>query len=501
MIIGLYSLGAPLHGFDLSQVERSVVRIFNADDNSMGSGTIINANGDVLTNQHVTSGSRALYVISEFSGGEKAAEIVWESSTKDLAVIRAPGLTLPPARLLSGEPEKGSPVFSLGYPGAADLASLALDVTVTSGVLGRIFSGHPVGWEVIALQHDAEISLGNSGGPLFDGCGRVIGINTAGPRQTTPGVNWSSHIAESIGLLRARNVEFLPDDSPCVATGGTADPSTAGAAEEVRERDPAAESQAGAAKEEAQQAREKAEKAEQDAAAAGGQAEAAKEEAQQAREKAEKAEQDAVAAGGQAEAAKEEAQQAQEKAEKAEQDAAAASRQVEEVHKRMGLQNTFVILLSVLTLLALGLALRKPRQALVRVAGDMLEPLSRMSRQLKHGLVASDDRTGATRIALAGFDKQGRPVKILLRHKELDREQGGFTLGRHHLLVDKTLDDKRVSRRHVRFSCTGRDVFIEDLNSSNGTTLNGTQCFPFKPVKISPGDMVDIGGIELRVSG
>ncbi len=445
MIIGLYSLGAPLHGFDLSQVERSVVRIFNADDNSMGSGTIINANGDVLTNQHVTGGSRALYVISEFSGGEKAAEIVWESSTKDLAVIRAPGLTLPPARLLSGEPEKGSPVFSLGYPGAADLASLALDVTVTSGVLGRIFSGHPVGWEVIALQHDAEISLGNSGGPLFDGCGRVIGINTAGPRQTTPGVNWSSHIAESIGLLRARNVEFLPDDSPCVATGGAADPSTAGAAEEVRERDPAAESQAGAAKEEAQQAREKAEKAEQDAAA--------------------------------------------------------ASRQVEEVHKRMGLQNTFVILLSVLTLLALGLALRKPRQALVRVAGDMLEPLSRLSRQLGHGLVASGDRTGATRIALAGFDKQGRPVKILLRHKELDRERGGFTLGRHHLLVDKTLDDKRVSKRHVRFSCTGRDVFIEDLNSSNGTTLNGTQCFPFKPVKISPGDMVDIGDIELRVSG
>ena len=78
---------------------------------------------------------------------------------------------------------------------------------------------------------------------------------------------------------------------------------------------------------------------------------------------------------------------------------------------------------------------------------------------------------------------------------------GGFTLGRHHLLVDKTLDDERISKRHVRFSNAGHGVYIEDLNSSNGTVLNGTQpCPPFKPVKIRPGDTLRLGGMELVVS-
>ena len=43
-------------------------------------------------------------------------------------------------------------------------------------------------------------------------------------------------------------------------------------------------------------------------------------------------------------------------------------------------------------------------------------------------------------------------------------------------------------------------VFVEDLNSSNGTSVNGVACPPFQPVQIRPGDMVDVGGIALRVS-
>ena len=471
----------PLHAFDLSQVERSVVRIINESEGSTGSGTIISASGHVLTNQHVTDSSRSLYVISEFSGGRKVARIVWESSAKDLAVIHAPSLGLPPAKLFSGEPKKGSPVFSLGYPGVADLASLALDATVTSGVIGRIFSDRRSGWDVTILQHDAEINPGNSGGPLFDDCGRVIGVNTAGPRQTAPGINWGSHIDESIRLLRAKRTDFSSDASPCVPAAGAPDPATAEAAEEARERAAAAEGQAEAAQEDAQQAQEKAEKAEQDAVAA---------------------KERAAVAEGQAETAKQDAQQAREKAEKAEQDVVEANQQVQEVRKHVGIQNTFVALLALLTLLALGLALKKPRQEIIRVVGKMIEPLSRLSSRSAHARASVGDRarTGTARLALTGFDQQGSPIKILLYDKELSREQGGITVGRHHLLVDQVINEAQASKRHARFSRIKRDIFIEDLNSSNGTSINGASCAPFKPARISPGDMVNIGGTKLRVS-
>lgn len=225
--------GTPLYAFELSQVERSVVRIVNVTDDgfSTGSGTVINAAGDVLTNHHVTRGSRRLFVISEFSHGERTAQIMWESREKDLAVIRAPGLGLPPATLFAGQPEKGAPVFSVGYPGAADLGDLALDATVTSGVLGRIFPSPRPRWNVTIVQHDAAINEGNSGGPLFDNCGRAIGVNTAGPSRTgTRGINWGSHIAESIRLLRENGTDFRSDNAPCVSPIGAPGPGDSRAA-------------------------------------------------------------------------------------------------------------------------------------------------------------------------------------------------------------------------------------------------------------------------------
>ena len=84
---------------------------------------------------------------------------------------------------------------------------------------------------------------------------------------------------------------------------------------------------------------------------------------------------------------------------------------------------------------------------------------------------------------------------------ELDPKRGGFTLGRDHLLVDRTLDDERVSKRHTRFTYDGRGYFVEDLNSRNGTVINGSQpCPPFKPMRVRPGDTVRLGSIELTVS-
>ena len=479
----LLGVAVPLHARTpevVRRVEQSVVRIVSQSGGGIGtgSGTVLNAAGDVLTNQHVTNDSRNLFVISEFTGGEKKpAQIVWESSSKDLAVIRAPGLNLPPAALFSGALEKGAGVFSMGFPGAADTVSPALDATLTAGVLGRIFSGD-VSWDVTILQHDAEINPGNSGGPLFDACGRVIGVNTAGPRETTPGINWSSHIEESIALLRRHAIDFQSDGTPCVAAPssssapGGPDPETARTAEEAK----------------------------QTATAAGQQAEEAKETATAAGQQAEEAKETATAAGQQAETAMQGAQEARERAETATREAAEAGAQAQRIAQRLGVQNAVVALLAVVALAALGLALYLPRQALARVAARVAAPLSRLSRSGRRAGPAAGPPARDVAVALTGFDARGMKVVIALARADLDRQAGGFTVGRHALLVDRALDDRRLSRRHARFSRLDGTVCVEDLNSSNGTRVNGKQCPPFQPVPIRPGDTVHVGDVELRVS-
>lgn len=437
-----------LHAFERSEVERSVVRIFNVTPSgfSSGSGTVVDALGHVLTNHHVIDGdgSHHLIVDSEFINKEiPAQKIVGQSAEKDLALIRVPGLGLPTASLFTGELEAGSspPVFAMGYPGAADRASPARSASLTDGILSHPFIG--VDWPVTVLQHSATVSGGNSGGPLFDDCGRVIGVNTQRPHVMTSGgrvpnnsaINWASHIKESINLLRQHDIDFQSDDARCLppSPSGGHDPETARKADE------------------------------------------------------------ALGAAGTAGETAEEAKEA----------AAEAGALAEEAVQRIGVQNAVVALLAVVALAALGLALYLPRQALARVAARVAAPLSRLSRSGRRaGPPRQPDGAPArdVAVALTGFDARGMKVAIALSRGDLDRRGGGFTVGRHPLLVDRTLDDGRLSRRHARFARLDGSVCVEDLNSSNGTRVNGKQCTPFQPVPIRPGDTVHVGDVELRVS-
>ena len=323
---------------------------------------------------------------------------------------------------------------------------------------------------------------------------RVIngGESAAKSGQNLPGVGWEEALPDifrgAADLLRAidrssdKREERRQDEQEARWERERA--------ERERERAELAEEQAQRQREEAERARERTELAEQNEAAA-------REDARQSREVAEAAKGAAQQAQDMAQEAQGAAQEAKGVAQEAQGAAVEAQQQVQEAHKRVGRQNAFVSLLALLALLALGLALRKPRQQIVRVVGNANELLS---RAFKLAPRAGNAPAGAARLALTGFDKRGRPVNILLHDKDLD-DLGGFTLGRHHLLVDKTLDDERVSKRHVRFSNAGHGVYIEDLNSSNGTVLNGTQpCPSFKPVKIRPGDTLRLGGMELVVS-
>jgi len=144
-------------------------------ENSLGSGTIVDAHGHILTNEHVLWGASRI-TVSLADGRKFEAEVVGTDSESDLAVIRiqsdAPLPFVPfgtSADLMIGET-----VIAIGNP-------MGLSNTVTTGVvsaLGREVRG---GDRVYAdfVQTDAPINPGNSGGPLLNILGHFIGINTS----------------------------------------------------------------------------------------------------------------------------------------------------------------------------------------------------------------------------------------------------------------------------------------------------------------------------------
>ncbi|MGY2053186.1 DegQ family serine endoprotease [Methylobacterium sp. JK268] len=143
--------------------------------NSLGSGFIIDASGIVVTNNHVIGDANDIQVILH-DGRKLKAEIVGKDSKTDIAVLRVkPDADRPLKAVPLGDSEKMRPgdwVIAIGNP-------FGLGGSVSAGIVsarGRNIESGPYD---NYLQTDAAINKGNSGGPLFNMDGEVIGINTA----------------------------------------------------------------------------------------------------------------------------------------------------------------------------------------------------------------------------------------------------------------------------------------------------------------------------------
>ena len=142
---------------------------------ALGSGFVVDKNGDIVTNDHVVQGATKIRV--GFNGGVSyPATIVGDDPSSDLAVIRveAPSAALHPLLFDdAGALQVGQPVYAIGNP-------FGLDRTMTAGIVsatGRDIQS-PNGLTIPnAIQTDAPINHGNSGGPLLDARGRVVGVN------------------------------------------------------------------------------------------------------------------------------------------------------------------------------------------------------------------------------------------------------------------------------------------------------------------------------------
>ena len=137
----------------------------------MGSGFIVEANGTILTNAHVVDGADEVRVRlndrREFKG-----KVVGVDKATDIAVVKIDAANLPTVKL--GDPAKirvGEWVVAIGSP-------FGFENTVTAGIVSATSRSLPDGTYVPFIQTDAAVNPGNSGGPLFNLKGEVIGINS-----------------------------------------------------------------------------------------------------------------------------------------------------------------------------------------------------------------------------------------------------------------------------------------------------------------------------------
>ena len=202
-----------------------------------GTGFFVGTAGEnpqyIVTNCHVVEefilagkalGGGELHVRFD-KDDEAEAYLVDYDAEKDVAILRLADATDKRSSLqmrVPSEDSLGSEAYAVGYPAAADLTVTAVnsfsqkDATVTTGSISRFLTESGTGRKLI--QTDASLGGGNSGGPLIDGSGAVIGINTAGSKLDS-NLFYAVSVSEVLPLLDKNSIPYTL--APETKSGGS----------------------------------------------------------------------------------------------------------------------------------------------------------------------------------------------------------------------------------------------------------------------------------------
>jgi len=231
------AFAAPARADDISAAGRSVVRVvviaFGEDgevvDFGHGSGFAVAPNR-IVTNAHVVAmtqgqegGSVTVGVVPSEGNQAYRARVVKVDPARDLALLELTQGSIPAISLYVGPLDDGTSVAALGYPGNVDLATARsaedyirpLPPTRSVGIFSNV---RPING-ITLLLHTAQIARGNSGGPLLDQCGRVVGVNTLITHNDEGDSSFAFAVSnrELTQFLREANQPFQAIDSPCVS--------------------------------------------------------------------------------------------------------------------------------------------------------------------------------------------------------------------------------------------------------------------------------------------
>jgi tetratricopeptide (TPR) repeat protein len=173
--------GTPLKGPEIfRKIAPSVVRIDTGE--STGSGVCVAPEGVIVTNAHVVAGAHGRVTVQTFAwdgtqlvrSKTLKGEVVQQDDARDLAIVRvdAPPSTLVPVAVIEREVSAGEKVFAIGNPGmGTEILEQSISEGIVSSPLRRLDNAEYV-------QHTAGVNPGNSGGPLVDECGQIVGLVT-----------------------------------------------------------------------------------------------------------------------------------------------------------------------------------------------------------------------------------------------------------------------------------------------------------------------------------
>lgn len=235
LIAALPGVGAADPG-DISAASRGVVRVVlirydggSAQLVSHGTGFAI-APDLVVTNAHVVEDLRSsdgivVGVVPSEGRGGFAATIAAYSPKRDLALLKLKqGAALNALTLFSGAPTDSEEVYAVGYPGNVDMAeglSMSDLVSPQAAVKSRGYvSAGRSSREFDTILHTAPIGAGNSGGPLLDACGRVLGVNSFGTvseNTTDSAFYFAVSMRELAAFLQEAGVSPHASGTPCTS--------------------------------------------------------------------------------------------------------------------------------------------------------------------------------------------------------------------------------------------------------------------------------------------
>jgi len=252
------------HAFDVERIKPSMVRlvVFGAKDDEIatGSGFVVNSSGGaslVVTNCHVVAQRKqddSVLVLRKSGSQIEAydARVVWEDTQHDLAFLRVPDLKAKALALNLAIPAQGDDVYALGFPSVVDDAQSGIalgnaleksqshrvndptgqagrfvEASLSKASVRRVVNGK---WnsrdqipEFLIIEHDVNITAGNSGGPLLNACGQVIGVNTMRDFDSDlpmDVVRRSSHCSALVDALKGQGIRVSTTTSRCTPDSG-----------------------------------------------------------------------------------------------------------------------------------------------------------------------------------------------------------------------------------------------------------------------------------------
>lgn len=490
------------------------VRVYKDDrQTAQGAGVVANAEGAVLTSAAVLDAGPRVTVAVQGSE-ELAAEVRLKEKGSGLGVLMADGLQRPGLPLSVAEVAPGVTVYSvtpMGEEGQDAFKRGAVSTTVARSVRGA--------GEVRFLHHNAMIDARAYGSPVVDECGRVVALNVPDPGAwsiLTPA--HKRQPKEVVFALSANDVAArLEQEGVALPTvAGTCASAEARAREAQQERQ-RAEEEVRQAQEAQRQAEERKQELEEKARQAQQDQEASEQERQAARAAAEEAAAHAEEMRRAAEDAKARAEEMGRAKEAAEQEAAEAIRRAAEARAREERLRHIALLggaggaaLLLLILVFWALSARRKRRA-VRSAQARAAEAEREAAQAGRNAAQAEEEAAQARQRIAelpepapfdcvlhGTDGNGTPCALNLPREALG-DAAGVIIGRDPAVSSHIIADPSVSRRHVRLFVDGGVLHAQDLESINGTFINGRTLVPGEAVRAGAGDLLEVGSLAFRI--